>query len=102
MRTREYQVKFYLNRDELSLLKEKLAGSHLSMAEFFRRLLAGAEMKAVPLEVLRDIQKQVRGVGRNVNQIAKLAHISGNVPREALARLAAEQEKIEEQLGRLM
>ena len=84
------------------MLKEKIAGCHLSMSEYFRRMLTSSEVKTIPLEVLRDVQKQVRGVGRNVNQIAKLAHISGNVPREALAQLAAEQEKIEEQLERLM
>lgn len=84
------------------MLREKLSSSHLSIAEYFRRMLTSSEVKTIPLEVLRDVQKQVRGVGRNVNQIVKLAHISGNVPREALARLAAEQEKIEEQLERLM
>ncbi|MFQ9681924.1 MAG: hypothetical protein ACLRZH_19145 [Ruthenibacterium lactatiformans] len=49
------------------------------MAEFFRRLLAGAEMKAVPLEVLRIFKTGARRW--RMNQIAKLAHISGNVPR---------------------
>lgn len=102
MRNKNKHINFYLDDREFNLLKEKLAGTHLSMSEYFRRMLTSSEIKAIPLEVLRDVQKQVRGVGRNVNQIAKLAHISGNVPREALARLAAEQEKIEEQLERLM
>lgn len=101
MRTREYQVKFYLNTNELSLLKEKLAGTHLSISAFFRQMLTSPNTKSIPLEVLRDVQKQVRGIGRNVNQITRLAHISGNVPRDALAQLAAAQEKIEEQLERL-
>lgn len=102
MRNKNKHINFYLDDREFNLLKEKLAGTHLSMSEYFRRTLTSSEVKTIPLEVLRDVQKQVRGVGRNVNQIAKLAHISGNVPREALARLAAEQEKIEEQLERLM
>lgn len=102
MRSRKYQVKFYLNDEEISLLRKKLSSSHLTIAEFFRRMLTGSELKTIPMDVLRDVQKQVRGVGRNVNQIVKLAHISGRVPREALAQLAAEQEKIERQLERLM
>lgn len=102
MRRRANQVIIRLNDDELALLREKIAGCHLSISEFFRRMLTGSEVKTIPMDVLRDVQKQVRGVGRNVNQIVKLAHISGRVPREALAQLAAEQEKIERQLERLM
>ena len=46
-------------------------------------------------------QKQVKGVGRNINQITRLAHISGKVSLETLRQISAAQEKIEQQLERL-
>ncbi len=73
----------------------------LRMAEYFRRLLVYGEIKIYPNAFVADLQKQVKGVGRNVNQIARLAHISGKVSLETLRQISAAQEKIEQQLERL-
>ena len=59
------------------------------------------EIKIYPNTFVADLQKQVKGVGRNVNQIARLAHISGKVSLETLRQISAAQEKIEQQLERL-
>ena len=98
MRKRVHQIKFRLDDDELMLLRRKLRESNLSMAEYFRRLL---EIKIYPKESAADLQKQVKGVGRNVNQITRLAHISGKVSLETLRQISEAQEKIEQQLERL-
>ena len=82
MRKRVHQVKFRLDDEELSLLRRKLRESNLPMAEYFRRLLVHGEIKIYPKEFAADLQKQVKGVGRNVNQITRLAHISGKVSLE--------------------
>ena len=101
MRKRVHQVKFRLDDEELSLLRRKLRESNLPMAEYFRRLLAHGEIKIYPKEFAADLQKQVKGVGRNVNQITRLAHISGKVSLETLRQISAAQAKIEQQIGRL-
>lgn len=101
MRKRVHQIKFRLDDDELMLLRRKLRESNLPMAEYFRRLLVHGEIKIYPKEFAADLQKQVKGVGRNVNQIARLAHISGKVSLETLRQISAAQEKIEQQLERL-
>lgn len=101
MRKRIHQVKFRLDDDELMLLRRKLRESNLSMAEFFRRLLVDGEIRIYPNAFVADLQKQVKGVGRNVNQITRLAHISGKVSLETLRQISAAQEKIEQQLERL-
>ena len=56
----------------------------MSMSKFFRVLILSGEVKVLSPEFVRDIQRQVRGVGRNINQIARLAHISGKVSKETL------------------
>lgn len=101
MRKRVHQIKFRLDDDELMLLRRKLRESNLPMAEYFRRLLVYGEIKIYPSAFVADMQKQVKGVGRNVNQITRLAHISGKVPLETLRQISAAQEKIEQQLERL-
>ncbi len=59
-----------------------------------------AKSKSIQIRCCR-LQKQVKGVGRNVNQITRLAHISGKVSLETLRQISAAQEKIEQQLERL-
>ena len=66
-----------------------------------RRLLVYGEIKIYPNAFVADLQKQVKGVGRNVNQITRLAHISGKVSLETLRQISEAQEKIEQQLERL-
>lgn len=101
MRKRVHQIKFRLDDDELMLLRRKLRESNLPMAEYFRRLLVYGEIKIYPKESAADLQKQVKGVGRNVNQITRLAHISGKVSLETLRQISAAQAKIEQQIERL-
>ena len=72
MRKRAHQIKFRLDDDELMPLRRKLRESNLPMAEYFRRLLVYGEIKIYPNAFVADLQKQVKGVGRNVNQIATL------------------------------
>lgn len=101
MRKRVHQIKFRLDDEELSLLRRKLRESNLPMAEYFRRLLVHGEITIYPKESAADLQKQVKGVGRNVNQITRLAHISGKVSLETLRQISAAQAKIEQQIERL-
>lgn len=101
MRRRANQVIIRLNDEELSLLRRKVQESGLSMAKFFRTWIVSGEVKTLSPELVKDMQRQIRGVGRNVNQITKLAHISGKVSMETLRQISAAQEKIEKLLARL-
>ena len=101
MRRRANQIIIRLNDEELSLLRRKVHASGLSMTKFFRTVIVSGEVKPLPPELVTDMQRQIRGIGRNVNQITKLAHISGKVSMETLRQISAAQEKIEKLLARL-
>lgn len=101
MRRRANQIIIRLNDEELFLLREKVADSGMSMAKFFRTLIYAGKVVVLPPELLRDIQRQVRGAGRNVNQVVKMAHIYGKVSTDDLRRIAAEQKKLELALRQL-
>ena len=101
MRRRANQIIIRLNDEELSLLRRKVQESGLSMTKFFRTVIVSGEVKPLHPELVTDMQRQIRGIGRNVNQITKLAHISGKVSMETLRQISAAQEKIEKLLARL-
>ena len=101
MRRRANKIIIRVNDEELSLLRRKVQESGLSMTKFFRTVIVSGEVKPLPPELVTDMQRQIRGIGRNVNQITKLAHISGKVSMETLRQISAAQEKIEKLLARL-
>ncbi|MDY3711221.1 MAG: plasmid mobilization relaxosome protein MobC [Agathobaculum sp.] len=101
MRTRKHRINFYLNDDELALLKEKCKDAGLSQSALLREMLLNDQIKIIPMEVVADMQKQFRGVGRNINQIAKLAHISGKVAPETIGQLFDMHQKLLRRLNNL-
>lgn len=101
MRKRTNQIIVHLNDEELLLLRRKLQDSGLSMVEFFHNFLYNGEIRIYPNDFLKDVQRQVKGVGVNVNQMTRLAHTAGKVSLETLQQISAAQEKIEQQFKRL-
>ena len=101
MRNRIHQIKFRLNDEELEVLRKKVEDSGMSMTDFLRALVNNGNVVVLPPDLLRDIQRQVRGAGRNINQITKMAHIYGTVSAGDLRRVSAEQEKLELALRQL-
>lgn len=101
MRERTNQIIVRLNDQEMLLLRRKLKENGMTMTGYFRALIVSGEIKTLPPELMQDVQRQVRGVGRNINQMAKLAHISGKVSMGTLYQISDAQEKLEQQVERL-
>ena len=101
MRKRTNQIIVRLSDQEMLLLRRKLKANGMTMTGYFRALIVSGEIKTLPPELMQDVQRQVRGVGRNINQMAKLAHISGKVSMGTLYQIYDAQEKLEQQVERL-
>ena len=101
MRQRTNQIIVRLSDQEMLLLRRKLKANGMTMTGYFRALIVSGEIKTLPPELMQDVQRQVRGVGRNINQMAKLAHISGKVSMGTLYQISDAQEKLEQQVERL-
>ena len=101
MRKRTNQIIVRLSDQEMLLLRRKLKANGMAMIGDFRALIVSGEIKTLPPELMQDVQRQVRGVGRNINQMAKLAHISGKVSMGTLYQISDAQEKLEQQVERL-
>jgi hypothetical protein len=79
MRTREKQVIFRTTYDEYNELKEKADNVGLSISDFIRTLVSGFEPREKPPLEFYEAIKQIRAVGNNINQIARLANSTGIV-----------------------
>ena len=101
MRKRTNQIIVRLSDQEMLLLRRKLKANGMTMTGYFRALIVSGEIKTLPPELMQDVQRQVRGVGRNINQMAKLAHISGKVSMGTLYQISDAQEKLEQKVERL-
>ena len=101
MRKRTNQIIVRLSDQEMLLLRRKLKANGMTMTGYFRALIVSGEIKTLPPELMQDVQRQVRGVGHNINQMAKLAHISGKVSMGTLYQISDAQEKLEQQVERL-
>ncbi len=98
MRKRTNQIIVRLSDQEMLLLRRKLKANGMTMTGYFRALIVSGEIKTLPPELMQDVQRQVRGVGRNINQMAKLAHISGKVSMGTLYQISDAQEKLSSRL----
>lgn len=85
MRKRPIEVKFRLSEEEYRMLQRKLADAGMNRNAFLVQLISGAEI--YPRDMLIKIcveyqimNRLIRGIGTNVNQLAKIANSTKAVP----------------------
>lgn len=89
MRKRNKELKFRLSQEEYDALQSKLQEAGMNRNNYLVRLISGAQI--YPKEQLRELNGQyvimnrlLRGIGTNINQIAKIANTTHAVPSAAL------------------
>ena len=85
MRKRKHQVKIWMSDEEIALLKQKIKEAGLDQQTVIINAIAGhkttsaeevAELKESNKQ-FADAIRQLRGIGNNVNQIARYANTVG-------------------------
>lgn len=74
MRKRNIKKQIWIDTKEDELLKRKSKEAGLSEAEFIRSLIKGYRIKAQPTEEIKEFQKQLYGIAKNINQIARISN----------------------------
>ena len=74
MRTREKQVIVRLTQEEYNKLVTKSENVGLTISEFLRIYINGFKPREKPPIEFYEAIKQIRKVGNNINQIAKVAN----------------------------
>ncbi|OZV13519.1 hypothetical protein CIW83_02940 [Tissierella sp. P1] len=72
MEHRTERITFRVSPVELRVIEEKAEKANLKVSELVRR--ATLDKEIVVIEELKDFTKEVRGIGRNINQLTILAH----------------------------
>lgn len=70
MREREHQIKFYVNDDELKILNKKIEKSKMKKSEYLRN--CSLEKEIIIISSLDEVVYELKKLGININQIAKM------------------------------
>lgn len=81
MRKRDIKKQFWLSEKENKLLKENSKKSGLSESSYVRNLINGYKPKEQPTNEIFEMQKQLRGIATNFNQIATKANALGFIDK---------------------
>ena len=89
MRKRHVELKFRLSPDEYDLLQHKLAEAGMNRNAYLVRLITGATIfprdQLIQLNLEYTMMNRLlRGIGNNINQIAKVANTNHATPSAAL------------------
>ena len=87
MRKRDHGVFLRMTTAEMELFKEKLTQSGLTQTAFVIKSISGAQIASTELAIemrnqsrlIMDLFSQIRRIGVNINQLAKVANQTGNI-----------------------
>ena len=96
MKTRTTEMHLRLTPEEKETLTEKAKLARLSREEFCRRILNGAIVKEAPSVDVRQLLRQMRHIGGNLNQLLARANTVGFIDTIQLKKELAELRKARE------
>jgi len=77
MRSRNHRIEFHLNDMEFGSFSRSVNKSGLTYSAYLRHLINGRQPQEKPPPEYFDVLKELRAIGRNVNQIAMVANVTG-------------------------
>ncbi|NLD19139.1 MAG: plasmid mobilization relaxosome protein MobC [Clostridiales bacterium] len=87
-------IKVYLTKAEHDRLYELSLGSGYSKSSYMRRLLKGAVPPKMPPREFYEFIFELNKIGTNINQIAKVANMSGSVNEQEYRKEAEKLKKV--------
>ena len=96
MKTRTTEMHLRLTPEEKETLTEKAKLARLSREEFCRRILNGAIVKEAPSVDVRQLLRQMRHIGGDLNQLLARANTAGFIDTIQLKKELAELRKAQE------
>jgi hypothetical protein len=99
MRTRNHKVQFWINDDEESRLCTYAQKTRMSKSAYLRKLINGYQPKEAPPLEYHQMMRELRAVGNNLNQLAHLAHVTGNIDSAAYEQNVSEVARLTARLA---
>ena len=82
---KKYEICLRLSQEEKTLLENSARCCGLSKTAYLRRLILGAEVRALPSQEIKALRTEIHHIGNNINQIARKAN-AGFASREETTR----------------
>ena len=102
-RKRPIQVKFFVDENELSLIKTKMAqiGTE-NMSAYLRKMAIDGYVIKLDIPQLRELTSQMSRISNSENQIAKRLNTSGNLYETDIEEIKKNQEEIYEGIRKIL
>ena len=98
-RLREKQIKFRVTEQELGVIKRRKDMMHFPNMEcYLRRVALGEPLYNIDTTSIDAIAKDVEGISRNINQIARRINSTDTAYAEDLRQIKQQQDEIMELL----
>lgn len=101
-RSRQHAFLVRLNDDEMRRLTANHVQAGLSREAYIRRVLNGVAIKAVPPIEYRQLKNDLLRIGRNLNQIARIANATHDIRHEQYDRQAEKLDEILVKIDRVL
>ena len=94
-RLRRQQIKFYATPEEWAFICNKMAQAGMtSSGDYLRQMAMKGYIIEVDFSAVKELSKEVGGISRNINQIAKRINTTNTVYKDDLAEIQEYMEKI--------
>lgn len=93
MRSRRIKKQIWLNDEEEYIMKCKSQAVGMNASDYIRHLIVGYKPKEKPSEQFYEEIKNIRNIGNNINQIARIANAKGVID---VPHLKKEIDKLDE------
>ena len=94
-RKRDVPVLFYVNKDEMALIQQKMQAFGTSnMSAYLRKMAIDGYVLKLDLPELKELVSLLRRWSNNLNQLTRRVHQTGRVYEADLQELNAQQERI--------
>ena len=98
MRKRDIEQTVWLNYDEKKRLKENAKKVGLSQSSYIRNLINNHKPKEQPTELIFEFLNQLKGIGINLNQIARKANALDLIDAPYYKRTYTKWRELEEKI----
>ncbi len=80
---KKYEICLRLSQEEKTLLENSARCCGLSKTAYLRRLILGAEVRALPSQEIKALRTEIHHIGNNINQIARSVNAGIAKPDDA-------------------
>lgn len=94
-RVRPVQMKFYVTEEEKNFIHKKMAMMNVTnQSAYLRKMAVDGMLVQVDYSQFNDIAKDIEGVSRNINQIAKRVNSTETIYAGDMRQILEKQEEI--------